>query len=81
MKSMFLLFNSLEKIKKFMDIITNFEGEKVDLISDGYKVNAKSPSALFALDLSKEIELVVYDDNLFESLKIELAELVIKQTE
>lgn len=51
-----VLLNTIDKVKKFVGITTNFETD-VFLASGRYVIDAKSIMGIFSLDLSKPIEL------------------------
>lgn len=53
-------FETFEKVNQFIRVITNFESD-VDLVSGRYVVNAKSAMGVYSLDLSKELELNIYE--------------------
>lgn len=72
MKSIKVNINSIDKVKKFVNILTKFEGD-FDLISGHYVIDAKSIMGIFSLDLAEDIELVIHDaedqDKVIEALK------------
>ena len=72
MKSIKVNINSIDKVKKFVNILTKFEGD-FDLISGHYVIDAKSIMGIFSLDLAEDIELVIHDaedqDRVVEALK------------
>lgn len=72
MKSMNITLNSIDKVKRFVNIISTFDGD-FDLSSERYVVDAKSIMGIFSLDLSKTLRLDSHDDavadKLFTSLK------------
>lgn len=72
--SFIVSLNSIDKVKKFVNIVSNFE-EDFDLIHDRYIIDAKSIMGVFSLDLTKEINLVVHTDDTsrFEEIKSALA--------
>jgi phosphotransferase system HPr-like phosphotransfer protein len=53
-------FETFEKVNQFIRVITNFESD-VDLVSGRYVINAKSAMGVYSLDLTKELELNVYE--------------------
>ena len=59
MHTLTIKLNSIDKVKEFVRIITNFDND-FDLRSGRYTVDAKSILGIFSLDLSKPIELDVY---------------------
>lgn len=59
MQKLMLDLNSVEKVKSFVNLISNMEGN-FDLISGRYVIDAKSILGIFSLDLSKPIEMQVH---------------------
>ena len=53
--------NSIDKVKSFVNAITQYEYD-FDLISGRYVIDAKSIMGIFSLDLSKPIDLNVHAD-------------------
>ena len=70
MKTIQISLNSIDKVKSFVNAITQFEFD-FDLISGRYVIDAKSIMGIFSLDLSKPIELVIHaEDHLDEIMDI-----------
>ena len=70
MKSVQISLNSIDKVKSFVNAITQFEFD-FDLVSGRYVIDAKSIMGIFSLDLSKPIELVILaEDHLDEIMDI-----------
>lgn len=71
-----VMLNSMDKIKDFVDLITQYETD-IDLGSGKYVVDAKSILGILSLNLVYPVEVVVHDENLesniFESLKAFMA--------
>ena len=66
MKTVQISLNSIDKVKSFVNAITQFEFD-FDLVSGRYVIDAKSIMGIFSLDLSKPIELVIHaEDHLDE---------------
>ena len=61
MKTVQISLNSIDKVKSFVNAITQFEFD-FDLISGRYVIDAKSIMGIFSLDLSKPIDLNVHAD-------------------
>ena len=61
MKSVKININSIDKVKKFVNVLTKYDGD-FDLVSGHYVIDAKSIMGIFSLDLSEDIELVIQDD-------------------
>ncbi len=63
--------NTIDKVKAFVDSVNKFNTE-FDLISGRFVIDAKSIMGIFSLDLSKPINLNIYNDDdsdIMESLK------------
>lgn len=56
-----IMLNSMEKVKNFVNQITQFESD-IDLKSGNYQVDAKSILGIMSLNLSKPLELIIYDE-------------------
>lgn len=70
MKTVQISLNSIDKVKSFVNAITQFEFD-FDLVSGRYVIDAKSIMGIFSLDLSKPIELVIHaEDHLEEIMDI-----------
>ena len=65
--------NSLDKIETFVDIINKFNG-RFDLVSGWSIVNAKSIMAIFSLDISRPVDLYIYNEESAEHVTKALAE-------
>ena len=72
MKTVQISLNSIDKVKSFVNAITQFEFD-FDLISGRYVIDAKSIMGIFSLDLSKPIDLAIHAeedvDKVLETLK------------
>ena len=62
MKTVQISLNSIDKVKSFVNAITQFEFD-FDLVSGRYVIDAKSIMGIFSLDLSKPIELVIHAEH------------------
>ena len=58
MKTVQISLNSIDKVKSFVNAITQFNFD-FDLISGRYVIDAKSIMGIFSLDLSKPIDLAI----------------------
>jgi phosphotransferase system HPr-like phosphotransfer protein len=75
--SLYVVLDSVEKIKNFLTITSNYDGE-LDLTSGDHVVSAKSPMAVITLDLTKKMRLDTYDDKKsFENLKTKLKDFIV----
>lgn len=72
MKTVQISLNSIDKVKSFVNTIARFDND-FDLVSGRYVIDAKSIMGIFSLDLSKPIDLNIYDgddmDIVIEALK------------
>ncbi len=72
MKTIQISLNSIDKVKAFVNVITQFDCD-FDLISGRYVIDAKSIMGIFSLDLSKPIDLAIHsegnEDEVLEALK------------
>lgn len=62
MKTVQISLNSIDKVKSFVNAITQFEFD-FDLISGRYVIDAKSIMGIFSLDLSKPIDLNIHTED------------------
>ena len=62
MKTVQISLNSIDKVKSFVNAITQFEFD-FDLISGRDVIDAKSIMGIFSLDLSKPIDLAIHAEN------------------
>ena len=62
MKTVQISLNSIEKVKSFGNVITQFDND-FDLVSGRYVIDAKSIMGIFSLDLSKPISLNIHSDD------------------
>ena len=61
MKSVTVNINSIDKVKRFVNVITTYDND-FDLVCDRYVIDAKSIMGIFSLDLSKPIDLTIHTD-------------------
>ncbi|GHU45054.1 hypothetical protein FACS1894111_13160 [Clostridia bacterium] len=62
MKTVQISLNSIDKVKSFVNTVTQFEHD-FDLISGRYVIDAKSIMGIFSLDLSKPIDLAIHEED------------------
>ena len=67
MKTVKISFNSIDKVKSFVNDITKFDYD-FDLVSGRYVIDAKSIMGIFSLDLSKPIDLNIHADDNVEDI-------------
>ena len=73
MKTVQISLNSIDKVKSFVNAISQFEFD-FDLISGRYVIDAKSIMGIFSMDLSKPLVLQIHEHQeeagkILESLK------------
>ena len=61
MKTIQISLNSIDKVKTFVNTISQF-GNDFDLVSGRYVIDAKSIMGIFSLDLSRPIDLTIHAD-------------------
>ena len=70
MKKVQISLNSIDRVKSFVNTITQFDYD-FDLISGRYVIDAKSIMGIFSLDLSKPIDLAIHSEaNMEEILEV-----------
>ncbi len=70
MKTVQISLNSIDKVKSFVNTISQFDSD-FDLISGRYVIDAKSIMGIFSLDLSQPIDLTIHaekDDDIVAAL-------------
>ena len=77
MKTVQISLNSIDKVKSFVNTITQFEYD-FDLISGRYVIDAKSIMGIFSLDLSKAIDLNIHDDDNMDDILKTLAPYIVE---
>ena len=71
MHTITIKLNSIDKVKEFVRIITNFDND-FDVRSGRYTVDGKSILGIFSLDLARPLELDIYGEgveDVIEALK------------
>ncbi|MCR4956534.1 MAG: HPr family phosphocarrier protein [Lachnospiraceae bacterium] len=63
MKSVFITFNSMDDIKTFCGIVSNYSSENSFRLKSGrFIVDPTSIMGIFSLDISKPVELIIEND-------------------
>lgn len=62
MKNYILNLNTVNKVKKFVDITSNYTCD-IDIIRGRYIIDAKSILGIFSLDLSVPIQVYIHSDD------------------
>ena len=76
MKTVQISLNSIDKVKSFVNTISQFDYD-FDLVSGRYVIDAKSIVGIFSLDLSKPIDLTVHADGDAEDVMATLKDYII----
>ena len=76
MKTVQISLNSIDKVKSFVNAITQFNFD-FDLISGRYVIDAKSIMGIFSLDLSKPIALNIHSENQIDEILTKLAPYIV----
>ncbi len=61
MYSKMLNLSSIETVKKFVNLANHYEFP-ISVLSEKYKVDAKSIMGIFSLDLTKPVEMQIEED-------------------
>ena len=69
--------NSIDKVKSFVNEVTRFDCD-LDLVSGRYVIDAKSIMGIFSLDLSKDIDLNIHDDDNIDYILKKLEPYIVK---
>ena len=67
MKTVKINFNSIDKVKSFVNDVTKFDSD-FDLVSGRYVIDAKSIMGIFSLDISKPIDLNIHAETDIDSI-------------
>ena len=62
--------DTIEKIKNFSSSILTFEND-IDIMQGKYVINAKSIIAIFSLDLTKIIKVIIHDATIEDVSRLE----------
>lgn len=77
MKTVKVNINTIDKVKKFVNVLTKFDGD-FDLVSGHYVIDAKSIMGIFSLDLAQDIELVIQDEGEEDKVIAALGDFIVK---
>lgn len=77
MKTIKISLNSIDKVKTFVHEINRFNSE-FDLVSGRYVIDAKSIMGIFSLDISKPIDLNIYDTENLDEILEKLAPYIVE---
>ena len=62
--------DTIDKVKKFIRIVDSFEND-IDLISGRYLINAKSIMAIFSLELTRPLDLIIHDASISDVSRLQ----------
>ncbi len=77
MTSVTVNINSIEKVKKFVNVITIYDND-FDLVCDRYVIDAKSIMGIFSLDLSQNLKLIIQKDTDIDAILADIDEFIVK---
>jgi phosphotransferase system HPr-like phosphotransfer protein len=77
MKSVTILLDTIEKVRRFVNQISTYEGD-FDIISDRYIIDAKSIMGIFSLDLSKPLKLQIHSEGVVAKVIEEFKEFIVE---
>lgn len=77
MTSVTVNINSIEKVKKFVNVITIYDND-FDLVCDRYVIDAKSIMGIFSLDLSQNLKLNIQKDTDVDAILADIDEFIVK---
>lgn len=75
MREMKIELDTIEKVKKFVSLISVFDGD-FDILAGRYIIDAKSILGIFSVDLSKPLTLRIEHENDWEAVRDTLQEFV-----
>ena len=75
MKTVIVCLDSIDKVKDFVRALTLFDSD-FDMRSGRYTIDAKSILGIFSLDLSKPIELDIYNEDEEEAVLEQIAPFI-----
>jgi len=73
MKSINIMLNSIDRVKKFVNVVNRYDGE-FDLVLGKYVIDAKSIMGIFSLDLGSQLTLNIVHCTDTNELLLELKE-------
>jgi phosphotransferase system HPr-like phosphotransfer protein len=56
-----ILLDTVDKVKGFVNLVGPMDGD-MDIVSERYRIDAKSIMGIFSLDLTKPIQLVIHSE-------------------
>ena len=68
MKTVTIKLKEIKDVYDFVAAVTTYPGD-IDIVSGRYRVNAKSVMGIFALDLTKPLDLEIFGDNPDEAVE------------
>ena len=77
MTSVTVNIKSIEKVKKFVNVITIYDND-FDLVCDRYVIDAKSIMGIFSLDLSQNLKLIIQKDTDIDAILADIDEFIVK---
>ncbi len=76
MREMRIELDTIEKVKKFVSLVSVFEGD-FDILAGRYIIDAKLILGIFSVDLSKPLTLRIEHEDDWETVKETLQEFAV----
>ena len=76
MKSVNIKLDTIEKVRGFVSLVSQYEGD-FDIVADRYIIDAKSIMGIFSLDLSRPLQLNVHDDLAYEKVLADFKDFIV----
>lgn len=75
MREMRIELNTIDKVKRFVSLISTLDGE-FDILAGRYVIDAKSILGIFSVDLSKPLTLRIEQEGDWDTVQDTLGEFV-----
>ena len=77
MKSVTVNINSIDKVKRFVNVIVTYDNDFA-LVCGRYVIDAKSIMGIFSLDLSQNLTLNIQKDTDLDAILADIDEFIVK---
>lgn len=72
-------FNTLNDVKKFVDVVSKYDDLEINLISDIYTMNAHSLIGILSLDITAPIDLEVLTEPVPDSFTEDIKQWIVTE--
>lgn len=72
-------FNTLNDVKKFVDVVSKYDDLEINLISDIYTMNAHSLIGILSLDITAPIDLEVPTEPVPDSFTEDIKQWIVTE--